>query len=242
MTVESNGCSNSDSVQVTFSSLPVIPLAISYYATSCITLDAGNTGSDYNWNTGATSQTIEACTTGTYSVVVTNASNCSASGETSVTIGEKPVVNLPTSLSGCKGESITLDAGSGFASYLWSTGATTQSISITSSGIYSVTVADSHNEQASDDVSVTFHDLPVVNLGRDQSICQDEPLELSAGSGFSSYLWSTGESTQSITVTTAGNYSVTVNDGNCSASDQVGIQVKSLPAVNLGPDRSACDG
>ena len=242
VTVEKNNCSNSDNVQVTFSSLPVIPLATSYYGTSCITLDALNPGSVYNWNTGATSQTIAACSTGTYSVIVTNASNCSASRQTSVTIGEKPVVNLPSALSGCKGESITLDAGSGFASYLWNTGATSQSILVTTTGSYSVTVTDNHNEQASDDVSVTFHDLPVVNLGSDQSICQGESAILSAGSGFSSYSWNTGESTQSISVTTAGNYSVTVNDGNCSAGDQVGVVVKSLPVVNLGPDRSACEG
>jgi hypothetical protein len=242
VTVEKNNCSNSDNVQVTFNSLPVIPLATSYYATSCITLDAGNAGSVYNWNTGATSQTIAACSTGTYSVIVTNASNCSSSRQTSVTIGEKPVVNLPSALSGCRGESITLDAGSGFASYLWNTGATSQSILVTTTGNYSVTVTDNHSEQASDEVSVTFHELPVVNLGSDHSICQGESVQLSAGSGFSSYSWNTGESTQTISVTTAGNYSVTVNDGNCTATDQVAVQVRSLPAVNLGPDISSCEG
>ncbi len=242
VTIEKNNCSSSDNVQVIFNSIPLIPLATSYYGTSCINLDAGNAGSVYTWNTGASSQTIAACSTGTYSVIVTNPNNCSASRQTSVTIGQKPVVNLPSSLSGCEGESIKLDAGSGFASYLWNTGATSQSIIVSSSGTYSVTVTDTHSEQASDNVAVTFHALPLVNLGKDQSICQEESVQLSAGSGFSSYAWNTGESTQSISVTTTGSYSVSVNDGNCSASDQVSVQVKSLPAVDLGPDISTCFG
>ncbi len=242
VTITENNCSNTDNVQVVFNSLPQIPLQTSYYGTSCINLDAGNSGSTYQWNTGASSQTLEACSTGTYSVIVTNPNNCSASRQTLVTIGEKPVVNLPASLSGCEGESIVLDAGSGFSSYQWSTGESSQSISVNSTGTYSVTVTDSHNEEASDQCPVTFHALPTVDLGENRSICQSESIDLSAGSGFVSYEWSTGESTETISISRAGVYSVSVNDENCSASDEISVEVKDMPMVDLGQNISSCVG
>ncbi|MCP4309770.1 MAG: T9SS type A sorting domain-containing protein, partial [Bacteroidetes bacterium] len=242
VTVIRNNCSNTDNVNVNFNSLPVIPLDASYYSTTCVTLDAGNPGSEYSWSTTETTRSIFACSSATYSVTVTTSDNCSASAQTIVTIGDKPVVNLPSSLSGCDGESIQLDAGSGFESYLWNTGQTSQTISVTASETYSVTVADEHGEEASDNVVVTFHNLPEIYLGADRSICQGESVQLDAGDGFSSYSWSTGEVTRSISVTTAGTFGVTVSDGLCSGSDQVSVQVRSLPIVSLGPDIAVCDG
>lgn len=110
----------------------------------------------------------------------------------------------------CPGGSVTLTAHGG-GTYLWSTGATTQSIAVTQSGSYSVT--------ATDDGGCTFTSQPVVVTGKSATtppmITADGPTTFCEGasvnltsSPVSNYLWSTGAQTQSIHVTTPGSYTV----------------------------------
>ncbi|MFO7878749.1 MAG: PKD domain-containing protein, partial [Bacteroidales bacterium] len=82
--------------------------------------------------------------------------------------------------------------------------------------------------------TVTIHDLPTVDLGADQEICEGETYTFDAGSGFASYLWNTGETTQSIVADTAGNYSVEVTDANgCIGSDAVNLTVNPNPVLSF---------
>jgi PKD repeat protein len=82
--------------------------------------------------------------------------------------------------------------------------------------------------------TVTIHDMPAVDLGADQEICEGDDYTFDAGSGFSSYLWNTGETTQTITADTAGNYSVDVTDANgCTASDAANLNVNPVPVLSF---------
>jgi hypothetical protein len=77
---------------------------------------------------------------------------------------------------------------------------------------------------------VTVWDSPVVNLGEDQYVTSS--VTLNAGAGFSSYLWNTGATTQTILASTSGIYSVTVTDGNgCTAFDQVNVYIIPPPSI-----------
>jgi hypothetical protein len=119
---------------------PVVNLGGPY--TQCggnVTLDAGNAGSSYAWSGTETTQTVSATSTGSYSVTVTDANSCSGSGSASVTINAIPTVNLGGPYTQCGG-SVTLDAGNAGSSYAWSGSETTQTVSATSTGSYSVTV------------------------------------------------------------------------------------------------------
>lgn len=137
----------------------------------------------------------------------------------------------------CRGDVVRLDAGEGFQAYQWNTGATTPFTSVTVAGTYSVTVTNEAGCRAADTVTVSFNPLPVVNLGQDQNLCQGATLTLEAGAGFAAYQWSTGAVTPAITVSNAGNYTVTVTDANgCQANDQLRIIVVPNPIVDLGPD------
>lgn len=88
-------------------------------------------------------------------------------------------------------------------------------------------------------VPVTVTPQPVVNL-MDSSYCGSATLD--AGSGGTGYLWSNNATTQTTTVTSSGQYSVMVTNGNCSASDTANIVINPLPVVNLGADTTLCDG
>lgn len=81
--------------------------------------------------------------------------------------------------------------------------------------------------------NLTVNPLPVVNLGADQAIL-NPPVVLNAGVGFTTYDWSTGATTQTITVTQNGTYGVTVtNQFGCEGSDEVTIYFTASIA-NLG--------
>ena len=110
----------------------------------------------------------------------------------------------------------------GAATYLWSTGETTSSITVTTAGIYNVTVTDSDNGCTVTSVDVTIEEdilAPTVTVIPDATelTCADTSIDIVATptvQGAATYLWSTGETTSSITVTTAGIYNVTVTDSD----------------------------
>ncbi|MBI9066309.1 MAG: PKD domain-containing protein [Salinivirgaceae bacterium] len=128
----------------------------------------------------------------------------------------------------CKGDVAILDAGEGFDTYIWSTGAIdTSRIEVTTAGYYGVTVSDSTGTIASDSIEVIVNELPLIDLGAD--VFQDDSLTLDAGAGFVSYDWSTGSTEQTITVTETGEYWVVVtNNKGCSASDTVTITITGI--------------
>ncbi|MGQ1909646.1 gliding motility-associated C-terminal domain-containing protein, partial [Marinifilum sp. RC60d5] len=242
---DTNGCSATDDVNVTVHPNPVVDLGADQEtcAGSTITLDAGNAGASYLWNTGESTQTITVTTSGNYSVVVTDTNGCSATDDVNVTVHPNPTVDLGADLESCAGTTITLDAGNAGSTYLWSTGETTQTITVSASGNYSVTITDANGCSATDDVNVTVHPNPVVDLGADQEICAGGSITLDAGNAGSNYLWSTGETSQTITVSTSGNYNVTITDANgCSATGDVNVTVHPNPTVDLGADQETCAG
>ncbi len=232
VTVTSNGCSASGSINVSINPVPVINLTGGNVCASQLTLNADNSGSAFIWSNSATAQTITVTSSGNYSVTVTGANNCTASDSVSVNLNSNPAINLGTGGPVC-GNNLTLNAGNPGASFLWSTNATTQSINVTASGVYSVTVTGGPNCSSSASVSISFDTAPVVNFGNGGSLCADN-FTLNAGNPGSSYLWNTGANTQSINVTATGLYQVTVTGAdNCSASASVSLAINLIPVVSL---------
>ncbi len=194
----------------------------------------------------------------TLNVTVTDGA-CNATCSKDVTIDTTPTCNItcdPASCADCDQVRLTANAtgGAGNYTYLWSTNETTQSINVTVSGNYSVTVTDSNNCTGSCNKTVTMYEHPTsCNVTCDPPTCVDpEQVTLTAhctigfeelptsgakatfGAGECTYLWSTGETTQSITVTSSGNYSVTVTAGvhECSkACSKIVTICKRPPAM-----------
>lgn len=102
-----------------------------------------------------------------------------------------------------------------------------------SSGIYTM-VSVSNNfcsGNVSGSASVLFHPLPTIDLGADTGFCSTYSISIDAGSGFKSYLWNTGATSQFINVTQGGLYQVTVTDwNNCSNSDSIQVVEHPLPS------------
>jgi protocatechuate 3,4-dioxygenase beta subunit/predicted transcriptional regulator len=244
----SNNCVDSDDVFVIVKDLPN-PNAgpdktICKGASVTLTATGGGT---YLWSTGATTAaiTVSPTVTTTYTVAVTNSNGCSKSDEVVVTVNDLPNANAGPDKTICNGASVTLTATGG-GTYLWSTGATTAAITVspTTTTTYTVTVTNSNGCIKSDDAVVTVNNLPNTNAGLDKTICKGASVTLTAFGG-GTYLWSTGATSASITVSPTATtiYTVTVTDGNgCSKSDDAVVTVNDLPNANAGPDKSICNG
>jgi hypothetical protein len=230
------GCIATD----TFTVVSVNPTTVSLGADQAIctsaplTLDAGNAGATYLWSTGATTQTIQAKFAGTYSVIVNTVTGCTLNDTIVITNLPAPSVSIGPDFQLCPGSTSVLDAGNAGSTFLWSTAATTQTITISSAGTYYVTVTSANGCQTNDTIVVTPKTAPVVSLGADQNICTSDTVTLDAGNAGATYLWSTGATTQTIKVSLANTYSVAVtNVGGCTTNDAVVITNKAVPVSSF---------
>lgn len=151
----------------------------------------------------------------------------------------RPVLFLGNDISACNGDIITIGAQADERSYLWSTGDTTASINIETSGSYNLTVTNLFGEPETDSIQTVFHPLPVPDLGPDTAQCPDITLKCSRE--YVGYQWNTGDTTRQLIVNTSGNYSVEVTDSNgCRNNDSINVTVYPLPALELGNDIQTC--
>ena len=157
----------------------------------------------------------------------------------------EPVItpNGPTTI--CQGESVVLTA-SGGTGYLWSNGATTAPITLNSTGISSVTVTNIFGctDTASQAVTVNPLPVPVITPGGPTTFCQGGSVVLTA-SGGTDYLWSNAATTAAITVTTSGDYTVTVtNSFGCKSttSHVVTVHPLPIPVITPGGPTTFCQG
>jgi len=186
---------------------------------------------------------------GNYQVVVTYSAGtlvCTSTATATVLVNAPftpPVVSGPgvvnNAISICSGSSVVLTSSAATGN-LWSTGATTQSITVTQSGTYSTTLgAGTGCSVTSDTISVTVLPSPQTPvITGPNTVCAGQTVTLSTTvSG--NLLWNTGATTASITVP-VGTYNVTSSIGNCSATSQsfvvTALPVPSVPTITRTGD------
>ena len=186
-------------------------------------------------------------TTTAYTITATTANGCTATSTVQVTVSPAPTPVIttsgPTTL--CQGGSVVLTA-SGGTTYLWSTGATTPSITVNAGGSYTVTATSAAGCTATSpaaNVSVSPLPTPAVAASGPTTFCQGGSVVLTA-SGGGSYLWSNGLTTPSITVSASGSYTVSAtNAAGCSATSAATVvAVSPLPVISAGGPTTFCQG
>jgi hypothetical protein len=143
-----------------------------------------------------------------------------------------PVIQADGPLSICPGSSITLSASSIAGSYLWSTGATSSTIEVNSPGVYNLISYDQNGCAASSNslvVEIETNETPTITVEGELEFCEGNSLVLSSSTG-ASYSWSSGESSQSISVTESGSYAVTISS-ECGSSTSETLEVVVYPAA-----------
>lgn len=177
---DANNCTVRDTVTVTVNPLPQPIITAEGSLSLCdgdtLTLTTGQFTS-YEWWNGATTRSIKVTTGGIYTVKATNQFNCSAlSPAVTVTILPKPTPSITPLRPAvfCEGDSTVLDAGTGFATYLWSNGANSRTITAKQSGTYTVTVTNQQNCKAqSAPIQVTAKPYPDKVITGPNSLCEN---------------------------------------------------------------------
>ena len=140
-----------------------------------------------------------------------------------VTSSPLPDIYLPTDTIKCKEKSITLDAGAGHKSYLWSSGENTQTITANKPGHFIVTVQNDFGCKNTDTVQVTNYPYPKPIIENDTTVCFEETNITLNATTSPRYFWQPfGETSQVITATVPNTYIVQVSDtNNCTYTDSI---------------------
>ncbi|MCF8347598.1 MAG: T9SS type A sorting domain-containing protein [Bacteroidales bacterium] len=230
---------------------------------NCVALSGPDDMATYEWIVADTlyssDQSIVACPIDTTQYKLTVEDNFGNTASDSIMINVLPsvTVNIGNDTTLCSGQSLTLNGptppeGETYT-YLWSTGENTQSITVmaTVDTLFYLDVTNSYNCTSSDTIYIYVADLPVIDtITGDTAICPGKTITLEVqGSGILSYLWSTGDTTQSIQVTPPGSdttywYSVNVWSGfGCMAEDSIQIRVYPMAIVDFQHDTAlVCQG
>ncbi len=158
---DTNGCANTDDVSIVVNNLPTVA-AVASDSTICVGQSItfnGQGAVTYAWDNNVTNGTaISPNTSGTYSVTGTDANGCVNSADVSIVVNNLPVVDLGADITKCDYEApITLNAGS-HTSYLWNNNLTSATLSVTTSGTYSVTVSNAAGCVSTDEIVVNLQD------------------------------------------------------------------------------------
>lgn len=242
-----NGCLSSNSAisQVVVNPVPSITLGSVSNPTTCLISDGsifilgtGNGNLNVNGNLISNfnlGSAITGLAAGNYAITFDN--GCISN--TLFTTLSDPGVVTPTITSNngntiCESESVTLTSSSATGN-LWSTGATTQSITVGATGSYSVSVTNAGCTASSQNFNLIVNSLPatpIVTANGPVDFCSGNTVTLTSSSA-SSYLWSTGETTQSITIASTGSYNVITIENSCSSinSNSINVVVTQTPTT-----------
>ena len=243
---DAKGCKGTACVTITSASAlaPVITGPKNFCPSGKTTLSAGAGFSSYKWSSNAanaTTATIDVTVAGIYSVTVSNGT-CSGTATTTVTENPAPVVKIIGDITICEGETGTLTTDIPFQSYNWNPTGLNQSITYTQAGKYKITVTDAANCVAKAEVTTVVNPIPKPAITGKSSFCEGDKIEVTAATGFKSYKWSSGETTNKITVDKAGTYIVSVSDGKCTGIDSIKIIKNLKPILVLSNDTTICSG
>ncbi|MDP4266311.1 MAG: T9SS type A sorting domain-containing protein [Bacteroidota bacterium] len=226
------------------------------------TLMASPAGSsNYSWGTtagylsnGASSSiSVSPATTTTYIVTVTQTVNtvaCTGTAQTVVIVYPSPTSpSAGVDQTICGGVTTTC-TGSGGSSYLWSTGSTSNYITVkpAATSTYDVTVSSAQGCTATAQAIITVNAAPTPSLDfTAQTVCTGTSATFTAsGAGTGTYLWSNGDATAATTIanpTVTATYTVTVTDANaCTATINAKLIVNKLPVPVASSNVTICPG
>jgi gliding motility-associated-like protein len=146
-------------------------------------------------------------------------------------------INLPD-IKQCSTKPDTVNAGAGFTNYFWSTGASTQTITINSPGKYWVTVTNDQGCTRTDTMEAIF-----IEQGKKIiSACVTDTVNTIQSAALT-YNWSDGSLSPVKTFSASGTFWEDISFiGGCAVRDSFVITVNPLPVVNLGRDTTFCKG
>ncbi|MEZ4987170.1 MAG: SprB repeat-containing protein [Saprospiraceae bacterium] len=256
---DGNGCQLVEST-IVLNELPAVAIDFQITHIECTDANVGAIAASvsngtapytFAWSTGANTATISNLAPGVYTLTVTDVNGCRAvrSAEINQTAGftiGAPGVNVSCFGANNGSAQVVATSGSGNLSFIWSNGATTQSVSNLAPGTYSVTATDENECFATASVVITQPAQLVAQMSNVNILCNGDDNGVASvtpvgGTPPYNILWNTGQTTTSITVANGGTYSVTVTDARmCVVSNSVVVTEPTPLSVNISQNSGTC--
>lgn len=259
---DNSGCIKQDFVAIT-QPASALSLNLNSNSTSCglnngsssVSPAGGTAPYTFLWSNSLTGNSISNLAAGSYSVTVTDANGCVLNQNVNIAISSPVVIsNVAVTHVLCNGDasgsvSLTVNGGILPYTYVWSNGNTQANNNNLSAGSYIYTVTDAAGCVVSNAVQINQPSAILISTSPSQTVCKNQPVLLtaSASGGVApyQYLWNTGSTNDSVTVSNSAtaNYTVTVTDANGCAivSNPVSIAVFPLLSVLPVADTSICE-
>ncbi len=222
--------------------------------TATVSIGGGTSPYTYAWApSGQTTSTATGLCAGTHTITATDGAGCVRIDSAIITQPAVLLSNItavnPLCTSVCNGSiSAAPTGGTPAYTYVWSTGATTTSITGLCAGNYTLVIADANSCIATTTVALTDPPLLTATFVVTNASCAntcDGSIDLSpsGGTGGYTFAWSNSATTEDVSALCPGNYSVTVTDGNgCVATYSMNVGVITLVISSGGNDTSFCIG
>lgn len=218
---------------------------------AAVTVNSGTPGYNYLWSTGSTSASISGLAAGSYSVVVTDTNGCLDSATVAISEPTQITDSVAITDALCNGNAdglamVSASGGTPGYTYLWSTGDTTGMVSGLAAGTYTVMITDSAGCMVTDSVMVgepaaITDSVNIMNPSCNGDTNGMATLSVSGGTPGYTYLWSTGDSSTSISNLTAGTYSFIVTDSNgCTLMDSLMVMDPAVLTSSLAASDVNC--
>ncbi len=210
-----------------------------YSCQSSVILDAGNPGMNYLWSNYSTGRTLEVTRDGKYGVAVMSSIGNISYDTIEVKFLDQFLPGLGVEIDTCG--AFELAPQNEAVLYLWSTGETTPSITVGTSGLVGLEVITANQCFREEVVAVTVNQIPDVDLGEDIRVCEGEEVNLTSSiSG--RHIWSNGKFGPELPVKKSGTYKLAVvSDEQCIGIDSIKVEFKALPYIGLADSLKGCD-
>ncbi len=184
----------------------------------------------YFWSNGDRNAITAINRGGNYSITVTDANNCRGTGSLSIPEYTKPTPEIVGNPAFCEKQTATLRTSQPYTSYSWSSSENTPSITVNTAGTIFVTVTDANGCKGSDDFMLRQNPLPTLTLQGKPVFCEGDSTQIIALTNAPLIRWSQGLNTSTISVGTAGSYSVTVTSAEgCQQTESITILQQNRP-------------
>ncbi len=250
----SNGCANTDSINITVNTLPQIDAGVNQVICSgdslmLIGAGAGQNGI-YNWDGGVQNNVyFSPLSSAVYHLIGIDSNGCENKDSLNITVNALPQVNAGADMAICIGDSVLFNGnGAGQAAvYTWSNGVSNNSyFSPVNTNTYIVNGVDNNGCESQDSLMIVVNTLPQIDAGTDHTICSGDSIVLSATGGGpnSTYSWDNAVTDNVyFTPQISGFYHVEgIDDNGCANDDSLFVAINALPQIDAGFNQSICFG
>nr|WP_321451654.1 T9SS type B sorting domain-containing protein [uncultured Carboxylicivirga sp.] len=261
-----DGCSVSETFQITVNDLPVFELEDAVVCSGNDYTFEGPTGNGYSylWNNGSNGSSLSVTNDGIYSLQVTDANGCIASDDASLQFVMPVPIDLGPDRAECAGITLSIINSSDYSNYewTWDDGSTVHNLNptpeyelkieegkVSNSGVYHLQVIDMNGCEVEDEVKIDFYDTDPPVLYTTQNLCEGQEIEIIASSGYDSYSWSHDSTSLSqlpsdqniIQVSDGGLYIVEAEYKGCVKFNEITVDEYLAPQIKLSDLNSMCE-